>query len=65
MTAGSRLRKATGAYDARTPAIWISNGTGRDGRERRDAAKLGWCWWGNRHTWLGIASCAGRHRPTV
>lgn len=60
MTPGSRLRKSTGGYDARTPALWISNGTGRDGRERRDAPKLGWCWWGNRHTWLGIASCAER-----
>lgn len=60
MTIGSRLRKASGALDARTPAIWISNGTGRDGRERRDAPKVGWCWWRNRHTWLGIASAAGR-----
>ncbi|MER7465356.1 DUF5701 family protein [Streptomyces sp. NPDC097981] len=60
MTIGSRLRKADGALDARTPAIWISNGTGRDGRERRNAPKVGWCWWGNRHTWLGFASAAGR-----
>ncbi|OKK16059.1 hypothetical protein AMK16_25365 [Streptomyces sp. CB00455] len=60
MTIGSRLRKANGALDARTPAIWISNGTGRDGRERRNAPKVGWCWWGNRHTWLGFASAAGR-----
>ncbi|GEB55844.1 DUF5701 family protein [Streptomyces gardneri] len=60
MTIGSRLRKANGAMDARTPAIWISNGTGRDGRERRDAPKVGWCWWGNRHTWLGFASTTGR-----
>jgi len=60
MTPGSRLRRADGTYDARTPALWISNGTGRDGRERRHAPKLGWCWWGNRHTWLGIASCEGR-----
>ena len=60
MTVGSRLQKATGRYDARTPALWISNGTGRDGRERRDAPKVGWCWWGNRHTWLGIASCSAR-----
>ncbi|MFE7266500.1 DUF5701 family protein [Streptomyces sp. NPDC057592] len=28
MTIGSRLRKADGTLDARTPAIWISNGTG-------------------------------------
>ncbi|MFF3930429.1 DUF5701 family protein [Streptomyces hirsutus] len=60
MTIGSRLRKARGTLDARTPAIWISNGTGRDGRERRNAPKVGWCWAGNRHTWLGIASATGR-----
>ncbi|MGC5039712.1 DUF5701 family protein [Streptomyces sp. DT190] len=62
MTIGSRLRKAGGGLDARTPAIWISNGTGRDGRERRDAPKVGWCWWNNRHTWLGFASATDR-RP--
>ncbi|MGW0121474.1 DUF5701 family protein [Streptomyces sp. NPDC003327] len=60
MAIGSRLRKANGALDARTPAIWISNGTGRDGRERRNAPKVGWCWAGNRHTWLGFASATGR-----
>ncbi|MFD7631324.1 DUF5701 family protein [Streptomyces sp. NPDC059851] len=60
MTIGSRLRKPNGTYDARTPAIWISNGTGRDGRERRNAPKVGWCWWNNRHTWLGFASTTGR-----
>ncbi|MEW2382547.1 DUF5701 family protein [Micromonospora sp. NPDC047707] len=32
--------------DKRVPAIWISQG----------APKLGWCWWGNPHTWLGSAS---------
>ncbi|MFJ4341553.1 DUF5701 family protein [Streptomyces sp. NPDC088915] len=64
MTIGSRLRKANGSWDARTPAIWISNGTGRDGRARRDAPKVGWCWWNNRHTWLGFASTTGR-RPAV
>ncbi|MFC8172259.1 DUF5701 family protein [Streptomyces sp. NPDC057250] len=63
MTIGSRLHKANGSWDARTPAIWISNGTGRDGRERRDAPKVGWCWWNNRHTWLGFASTTGRRRP--
>ncbi|MFI0775240.1 DUF5701 family protein [Streptomyces sp. NPDC021212] len=63
MTIGSRLRKAGGALDARTPAIWISNGTGRDGRERRNAPKVGWCWAGNRHTWLGFASATGRGAP--
>ncbi|WP_248491022.1 DUF5701 family protein [Tsukamurella sp. PLM1] len=60
MTIGSRLRKPDGAFDSRTPAIWISNGTGRDGKDRRDAPKVGWCWWGNRHTWLGFASGAAR-----
>jgi hypothetical protein len=60
MTIGSRLRKPGGAMDARTPAIWISNGTGRDGRPRRDAPKVGWCWAGNRHTWLGFASATAR-----
>ncbi|MGW0841720.1 DUF5701 family protein [Streptomyces sp. NPDC002787] len=63
MTIGSRLRKENGTLDARTPAIWISNGTGRDGRERRDAPKVGWCWWGNRHTWLGFASATSRSAP--
>ncbi|GAA0631341.1 DUF5701 family protein [Streptomyces thermocarboxydovorans] len=60
MTIGSRLRKANGTLDSRTPAIWISNGTGRDGRERRNAPKVGWCWAGNRHTWLGFASATDR-----
>lgn len=36
--------------DKRVPAIWIS------GR----APKLGWCWAGNPHTWLGAASAAAR-----
>jgi hypothetical protein len=60
MTIGSRLVKANGSLDARTPAVWISNGTGRDGAARRNAPKVGWCWAGNRHTWLGFASAAGR-----
>lgn len=60
MTIGSRRRRPGGRADARTPAVWVSNGTGRDGRERKDAAKVGWCWAGNRHTWLGIASAGGR-----
>ncbi|MEU9947917.1 DUF5701 family protein [Streptomyces sp. NPDC047939] len=65
MTIGSRLRKANGNLDARTPALWISNGTGRDGRERRNAPKAGWCWAGNRHTWLGFGSATGRHLPAA
>jgi hypothetical protein len=60
MTIGSRLRKPNGSLDARTPALWISNGTGRDGRDNRNAPKLGWCWAGNRHTWLGFASASQR-----
>ena len=60
MTVGSRRRRPGGRLDARTPAIWISNGTGRDGPEHRNAPKVGWCWAGNRHSWLGFASAAGR-----
>ncbi|HET6668444.1 MAG TPA: DUF5701 family protein [Intrasporangium sp.] len=36
--------------DRRVPAMWISD----------RAPKLGWCWDGNPHTWLGVASAAGR-----
>ncbi len=36
--------------DKRVPALWIS------GR----APKLGWCWDGNPHSWLGVASTASR-----
>jgi len=36
--------------DRRVPAMWIS------GR----APKLGWCWDGNPHDWLGVASAGGR-----
>ncbi|WP_244305614.1 DUF5701 family protein, partial [Kitasatospora cheerisanensis] len=28
--------------------------------ERRNAPKVGWCWAGNRHTWLGFGSATGR-----
>lgn len=63
MCIGSRKRKATGGLDARTPALWISGGTGRDGRENKGAPKLGWCWAGNHHTWLGIASTSRRRGP--
>ncbi|WP_333618657.1 DUF5701 family protein [Dietzia sp.] len=62
MTIASRKPKSrpVGALDSRTPALWISGGTGRDGKARKGAPKLGWCWAGNRHTWLGFASAAGR-----
>ena len=36
--------------DRRVPALWLS------GKQ----PKLGWCWEGNPHTWLGFASCASR-----
>jgi hypothetical protein len=63
MTVGSRLRRENNRLDARTPGIWISNGTGRDGTANRSAPKVGWCWAGNRHAWLGFASAATRtHR---
>jgi len=60
MTIASRRRKPDGSLDARTPAVWISNGTGRDGAANRDAPKVGWCWAGNRHNWLGFASADSR-----
>ena len=44
MLSGSRR------HDRRVPALWIS--------ER--APKLGWCWDGNPHDWLGVASAADR-----
>ena len=59
MTIGSRKLKGD-TLDTRTPALWISGGTGHDGRTRRGAPKVGWCWAGNRHTWLGFASARGR-----
>ncbi len=37
--------------DRRVTGLWVS----KDGRPR-----LGWCWAGNPHTWLGMASCGGR-----
>ena len=63
MCIGSRKRKKDGGLDARTPALWISGGTGRDGTENRGAPKVGWCWAGNHHTWLGFASAARRLGP--
>ncbi|WP_424893379.1 DUF5701 family protein [Streptomyces sp. XH2] len=36
--------------DRRVPALWIS----------QKAPKLGWCWQGNPHTWLGMASAGAR-----
>ena len=36
--------------DRRVPAMWIS----------ARAPKLGWCWDGNPHDWLGVASAGSR-----
>jgi hypothetical protein len=36
--------------DRRVPALWISG----------KAPKLGWCWDGNPHAWLGVASTRAR-----
>jgi len=44
MLSGSRR------HDRRVPALWISD----------RAPKLGWCWDGNPHSWLGVASAARR-----
>ena len=38
------------AGDKRVTGIWVSKG----------APRLGWCWGGNPHTWLGMASATGR-----
>ncbi len=59
MTIASRKRHGA-RLDARTPAIWISGGTGQDGKANKNAPKVGWCWAGNRHTWLGFASTSHR-----
>ncbi len=39
------------ADNKRVPSFWISKG----------APRLGWCWAGNPHTWLGAGSAAGRY----
>ncbi|MEV5237993.1 DUF5701 family protein [Streptomyces cinnamoneus] len=44
----------TRSGDRRVPALWISKG----------APKLGWCWEGNPHTWLGMASVGRRQKDT-
>ena len=44
MLSGSRR------HDKRVPALWIGQG----------APKLGWCWDGNPHSWLGTASVGAR-----
>lgn len=37
--------------DRRVTGLWVMKG---------GAPRLGWCWWGAPHSWLGAASCAGR-----
>lgn len=54
MCIGSRKRTVAGKLDARTPALWISGGTGRDGRERRGAPR--WAGAGPATTTRGWAS---------
>jgi hypothetical protein len=39
------------AGDKRIPSLWVT----KEGRPR-----LGWCWEGTPHTWLGAASCTAR-----
>jgi hypothetical protein len=43
------------AGDKRVPALWVS--------DRRP--RLGWCYQGAPHTWLGSASCAGRVKEPI
>lgn len=61
MTIGSRKPQGD-RLDSRTPAIWISGGTGRDAKANKGAPKVGWCWADNRHTWLGFAHARARSR---
>jgi hypothetical protein len=37
--------------DRRVTGLWVRKG---------GAPRLGWCWWGAPHDWLGAASCAER-----
>jgi hypothetical protein len=54
--AGEAVLAAGGSRrgDQRVPAFWISEGR----------PKLGGCWDGNPHTWLGTAACARREPMT-
>ena len=46
-------RSPVAPYTKRVPSFWVSKG----------APRLGWCWAGNPHTWLGAASAAARLPP--
>ncbi len=50
-TANCYQMLASSAGDRRVSSLWVT----REGRPR-----LGWCWRGTPHTWLGAASCASR-----
>lgn len=50
-TANCYQMLGSSAGDKRVPSLWVA----KDGRPR-----LGWCWLGNPHSWLGAASCARR-----
>jgi Family of unknown function (DUF5701) len=50
-TANCYQMLASSAGDRRVASLWVT----KDGRPR-----LGWCWRGTPHTWLGAASCASR-----
>lgn len=41
---------ASRTENKQVPALWLTNGM----------IRLGWCWEGNPHTWLGSASCGRR-----
>jgi len=46
-------RSPVAPYTRRVPTFWVSKG----------APRLGWCWAGNPHSWLGAASAARRLAP--
>ena len=50
-TANCYQMLASSAGDRRVASLWAT----KEGRPR-----LGWCWRGTPHTWLGAASCATR-----
>jgi Family of unknown function (DUF5701) len=60
MTIGSRLPKPNGSLNARTPALWINNGTGCDGPDNRDAPQSQMVLGRRPAHWLGFASATTR-----
>ena len=53
------------ADDGLEPELVLASGiagrsVGFAGKENAGAPKVGWCWAGNRHTWLGFASARTR-----